>query len=259
MQTYTLITGASGGIGKCFAERLAAKGHNLILAARNLAALQALAQTLKSLHPIQVEVFGCDLITASGQSALQNFCAPYEISMLINNAGFGMGEAFAQQDIGRVTDMLQLNMVATTKLTHAFLPSIRRHKGNIVNLASQAAFQPVPYMASYAASKAYVLHFSEALAQELQDDGVHVLALCPGPTETNFFRTAQIDLQQTRMTAGTVDQVVDQALAALADKRRVAVVGIGNQVMSFASRLLSRRLATRLAARMVQQRHNAQP
>src|SRR4029079_5009850 len=148
-----------------------------------------------------------------------------EIEMLINNAGFGSMGDFTKLDLNRELEMIQLNIRAVVDLTHRFLGPMReRRRGTIINVASTAAFQGVPYMATYAATKAFVLSFSEAIGEENRAHGIHVMALCPGVTETNFFEAAKMDRPPMR-TIQTPEEVVDAALRGLAREKRVVVSG----------------------------------
>jgi uncharacterized protein len=187
---YIIITGASQGIGACFAEALAKRGKNLILVARTRNKLEALAASLRDKYRVRVEVLVKDLALAPSAAEVAAHCAGFSVDGLINNAGFGLGDQFAREPLDRVIEMLNLNIVTLTTLTHLLIPSLRKSRGVIVNVASTAAFQPVPYMAVYAASKAYVLHWSEALHAELHAEGIYVLTLCPGATTTGFFDAA---------------------------------------------------------------------
>ncbi|MEB3359274.1 MAG: SDR family oxidoreductase [Synechococcales bacterium] len=192
MQT-ALITGASYGIGETFANELAARGMHLVLVARSADRLNALAETLRQQHQVQVEVIPQDLVQPDGPSKVYQAVKQQglTIDLLINNAGFGEYGKFSDRPRDRHLDMIRLNVLALVDLTHQFLADMQqRRSGSIVNVASIAAFQPIPYMSVYAATKAFVLSFSEALWAETQPYGVRVLAVCPGPTETQFFKEA---------------------------------------------------------------------
>jgi len=189
-----LITGASSGIGKAFAEELAFQKMNLVLVARSEDKLNQLAAELQAKYPINVDVIVQDLTEACGVQAVFDLTQSkgIRIDVLINNAGFGDYGTFAQSDGDRQVKMVQLNILALVDLTHKYLPLMQLHgSGTIINIASIAAFQPMPYLSVYAATKAFVLNFSEALWSETRSYGVKVLAVCPGPTETNFFNEAQ--------------------------------------------------------------------
>lgn len=186
-----LITGASMGIGAAFARELAARGMNLVLVARSVDRLQALADELTPRHGIRVEVVPADLSQPDAGRAIAETCSRLglEVHLLVNNAGFGTSGPFHTISPERERDEVMVNVLAVVDLTHRFLPGMRARKaGGIINVASTAAFQPIPYLAVYAASKAFVLSFSEALWAECQEEAVRVLALCPGPGGHAVFR-----------------------------------------------------------------------
>lgn len=247
---YTVITGASRGLGAAFAWALARQKRPLVLAARSRAELQGLAHELRETQGVAVECVECDLSSAQGVDTLLQALRELPVDLLINNAGVGMGGPFAGQATADVQAMLQLNVVALTRLCHALLPKLQASQGAIVNIASTAAFQPVPYMAAYAASKAYVLHFSEALQHELAPLGVHVLAVCPGPTATQFFDVAQMDLATTRFKLGPVDVVIEAALTALRKRDALVVPSWQDRIAILGARLFPRRRLTQLAAKL---------
>src|SRR4028119_925016 len=191
--TTALITGASAGIGAAFAQELAARQTNLVLVARSEVKLQQLAQQLQEQYKIQVDVIVQDLTEPKAAKTVFDIVTEkgLTIDLLINNAGFGEYGDFAELNGEQQVKMIQLNILALVDLTHHFLPGMRqRRSGGIINMSSVAAFQPMPYFSVYAATKAFVLSFSEALWAENYRYGVHVLAVCPGPTETNFFQEA---------------------------------------------------------------------
>jgi len=221
----TLITGASSGIGAAFARKLAARGRNVLLVARSEDKLIALCNELGRLTSIRAQYLALDLQQheAGAQLFEETQKRELEIDTLINNAGFGSMGDFAKLDPDRELEMIELNVRAVVDLTHRFLPRMReRKRGTIINVASTAAFQPVPYMATYAATKAFVLSFSEALWEENRLHGVHVMALCPGVTETNFFQASEIDRPPMR-TIQTPEEVVETALRALDRKKNLVV------------------------------------
>lgn len=243
-----LITGASSGIGATFARQLATRQTDLVLVARNEAKLQQLAQELQSQFQIQVEVLPQDLTIANAATTVLTTVTQKNltIDLLINNAGFGDYGPFAQSSRQRQLEMIQLNILALVDLTYQFLPLMQqRRSGSIINLASTAAFQPLPYLSIYAASKAFVLSFSEALWAENQEYGVKVLALCPGPTETSFFKEANFPQSFTKGSDSQIqtspEEVVNEALKALAaNQSNVVTGGLPNQLLVNASRFLPR-------------------
>lgn len=252
MQPATLITGASRGLGRAFAERIAQKRRPLVLAARSAADLDALAEGLRAQHGIDVACIPCDLSTQAGVDALCAATAERSIDCVINNAGVGMGGLFSAQPCEQLAAMLFLNTSALTQVAHRHLPHLRATRGGLLNVSSVAAFQPMPRLAAYAATKAYVLQLSCALHHELRPDGVRVTALCPPATATDFFARAGIDVRQTKLRLGPIDQVVDTGLAALARGDMQAVPGLGAQALAMFAPLLGRRLAARISDSLLQ-------
>src|SRR5215813_14441733 len=234
----TLITGASWGIGEVFARKLAERGHNLLVVARSEERLVALCSDVGRAANIRAEYMALDLSQPDAPQQLfeEAHRRGLEVDLLINNAGFGSMGEFTNLDLGRELNMIDLNIRALTELTYRFLQPMREKKsGAIINLASTAGFQPVPFMATYAATKAFVLSFSEALWEENRSHGIHVMALCPGVTDTNFFEAAKMDRPPMR-TIQTAEEVVDTALRALARQKRVVVSGWTNWLMVAAER-----------------------
>ena len=261
MTAYTgktaLITGASSGIGATFARTLAAQGTHLILVARSQDKLRDLARTLATQHHIRAEVLTADL---SRQEAGQQLFAATEqlgltIDILINNAGFATYGPFDSLDAEREQQEILLNVAAVVDLTHRFLPGmLARRSGSIINLSSTAAFQPTPYMAVYGASKAFVLSFSEALWAEYRGKGIRVLAVCPGPTRTDFFTVA--GTQDAGVgSRETPEQVVQVALRALEQGRPSVISGQQNAARANASRFVPRAMLARLSERMLRPGH----
>lgn len=251
---YALITGASSGIGAAFARALAQRGQPLLLTARSQPALLDLQRELQR-PDLPVQIVPADLATDAGVDALVEAARRQEgaLDLLVNNAGFGSGGDFAVLDAQRELQMLQLNVRALVRLTQAFLAPMReRRHGAIINVASTAAFQPVPYMATYAASKSFVFNFSMALWRENRDFGVHVMSLCPGTTATNFFHAANIEAQSLGMQ--TPEAVVAAALRGLERRRPYVISGWHNRLMVVSERLAPRALVTDIAARFIRQR-----
>ena len=246
-----LITGASSGIGEAFAETLAAKNCDLVLVARSADKLQALAQRLAQAHGRRVEVIVADLATLSPGAGLKQAVDQLglKIDLLINNAGFGTKGRFETLDPQREQQELLLNAGAVVDLSRAFLPGMLAAGGGaIVNLASMAAFQPLPYMAVYGASKAFVWSFSDALWAETRGRGVHVMAVCPGPVETPFFAATGVqDLRETVPNFSVVSPqlVVNEALKGLLARRRLVVPGTLSYSSSVFTRLAPRAVLAR--------------
>jgi short-subunit dehydrogenase len=255
-----LITGASSGIGAAYARAFAARGANLVLVARSEGAMQRLADELRGAHGGRVDVIPTDLMQPGAADVLAERVADLgiEVDLLVNNAGFGMHGHFADADAGRLTAQIQLNCVAMVDLTRRFLPGmVTRRRGAIVNVASTAAFQPLPHMAVYGATKAFVLSFSEALYAEAKPAGVKVLAICPGATQTPFFDVAGEDAAVGKKR--TPQQVVATTLSALEKGRPSQVDGLGNALMATVTRWAPRRLVISLAGRLTAPSKNAAP
>lgn len=252
----TLITGASSGIGAAFARKLAARGRNVLLVARSEDKLIALCNELGRLTSIRAQYVALDLQQpdAAAQLFEETKKRELEVDMLINNAGFGSMGDFAKLDLNRELEIIQLNVRALVDLTHRFLEPMReRKRGTIVNVASTAGFQAVPYMATYAATKAFVLSFSEALWEENRSHGVHVMALCPGVTETNFFEAAGMDHPPMRVSQ-TPEEVVETALRALSRKKSTVISGWLNLFTTEAERFFPRSFVTRIAGKALRSR-----
>jgi short-subunit dehydrogenase len=242
-----LITGASSGIGLAFAQELATNKTNLILVARSQDKLDTLAQQLQKEASNEVAVIVQDLTEPqAGQKVYDTVLdLGLSVDLLINNAGFGDYGAFAERELSRQLEMIQLNVTVLVELTHLFLSQMQqRGDGSIINVASIAGFQALPYLSTYAATKAFVLSFTEALWAENKEKGINCLALCPGPTESNFFEAAQFPQTfKNKSNSGMISAttVVKEALHALKQKKsNVVTGGLGNNVIVNASRFLPR-------------------
>lgn len=256
-----LVTGASGGIGLELARVFAENGHDLVLVARTVERLEALARELEARHRIRARALAADLTDPEAPARIE---AALEggttIDALVNNAGFGLLGPFATTDLAAERDMIQVNVTALVELTKRFLPGmIQRRRGRILNVASTAAFQPGPLMSVYYASKAFVLHFTEALATELDGTGVTATALCPGPTATGFqsaARMGRIPLVRgpMMMDAATVARV---GYAGLRRGRRVVVPGLLNALLVQGVRFAPRRLAAAAVWRLQKHRQSS--
>jgi short-subunit dehydrogenase len=252
----TLITGASSGIGAAFARKIAKRGRNVLLVARSEDKLIALCNELGRVSGIRAQYVVMDLTEADAAARLVEETRKREltIDMLVNNAGFGSMGDFAKLDLATELEIIQLNVKSLVELTHRFLlPMRERRQGTIVNVASTAGFQGVPFMATYAATKAFVLSFSEALAEENRPHGIRVLALCPGVTDTNFFAASKIDRPPMR-TVQTPEEVVDAALRGLARGKSVVISGWANWFVVEAERVVPRSVVTKVAAKALRSR-----
>jgi short-subunit dehydrogenase len=254
----TLITGASSGIGEEFARRLAAEGHNLVLVARSEKALHELCDELMLKHKIMAHYIVADLIEHEAEQQVfeETEKHGFEVDWLINNAGFGAYGDFSQVALEKQTGMIELNIRALLALTHRYLPAMReRKRGVIINVSSAAGFQPLPYMAVYAATKSFVTAFSEAIAEENGEFGIQVMALCPGSTKTNFFKVASMANPIHAKGQQTVDEVVDTALRGVKTGRTKIVSGLTNRVVATAVNFVPNNLITKLMARALGPRY----
>jgi short-subunit dehydrogenase len=251
---WALVTGASAGIGAALAEELARGGTNLVLTARRRERLEELAQKLEAAHKIQTKIFVADLTLADAPETIFQFTKGQgiEIELLVNNAGFGAYGEFPTVEPRKLTDMVQVNCAAVVHLTRLYLPEmVARKHGDVLIVASTASFQSVPYISTYAATKAFDLLFAEGLAEEMKPYGVRVCALCPGSTESEFAEVAgQAHIAATRANRETAEKVARTGLRALAAGKTYVISGLGNYLGVLGQRLVSRRLVARVAARM---------
>lgn len=255
-----LITGASGGIGYALAKVFAGEGFNLVLVARGVESMQALAGELKAKNKIDTLVIAKDLTRPDAPKEIFEQIQQTGISIdaLVNNAGYATYGNFAELDLARELDMIQVNIATLTHLTRLFLPGMLERKyGRILNVASTAAFQPGPLMAVYYATKAFVLSFSEAIADELDGSGVTVTALCPGPTASGFQQRA--NMEDSRLVSGknlmTGETVARAGYKALMKGKRVEIPGRLNALMTLAPRFLPRKMVTKQVHKMQARNH----
>ena len=245
-----LITGASSGIGLELAHLFARDGYRLVLVARSRGALRELGDDLQSRYSVTVRISPKDLAHPATPNELYQELqeAGIVLDVLVNNAGFGGGGPFLSTEWTNEAEMMQVNMVALTHLTKLFLPQIRAREGKILNVASTAAFQPGPFMAVYYASKAYVLHFTEALAEELRGTGVTVTCLCPGPVKTNFQKRAHIGDTRLMTSPMLVDvrEVARVAYEGMKQGKRVVIPGWKNRFGVQMLRLSPRDMVTKV-------------
>ncbi|ASA25816.1 SDR family NAD(P)-dependent oxidoreductase [Paenibacillus donghaensis] len=254
---WTLITGASSGIGEAFAHELAAQGSHLIVVARSEAKLIALSEKLQREHHIQVEVIVSDLSQEGSPARLYQQCVERGLSLdiLINNAGFATYGLFEQLSGARQHEEVMLNVLAVVDLTHLFLPDmLSRNSGVVINVASTAGFQPLPNMAVYGATKAFVLSFTQALWEENRKRGVQFLALCPGSTETEFFDIVGAN-EASVGKRDTPQNVVQVALRSLQAKKVYAIPGFRNYISAQLPRFLSAKQMLFIVGRMLRTRH----
>jgi uncharacterized protein len=249
---WALVTGASAGIGVALAEELAAGGTHLVLTARRLDRLQEVADGLRKKHGIQTQVVTADLAKRAAPQEIYAFTKEkgLRIDLLINNAGFGQYGEVPEVETQRLLDMVEVNCTAVVHLTRLFLPEmVARRSGDILILASTAAFQAVPYISTYAATKAFDLFFAEGLAEEMKPHGIRVCALCPGSTESEFHTVARQE-EFTARNQEPADKVARTGLQALAAGKSYVISGLANYLGAHSQRLVPRRLVTRVAGNM---------
>ena len=249
-----LITGASSGLGEAFARALSQKKANLILTARSIEKLKNLKCELETKDHTRVHIFNVDLSSDRGAKDLSDmiFSSGLNVDLLINNAGFGTQKEFHIGDIDVYAEMIQVNIGSMVSLTRSVLPAmLQRGRGGIINISSTAAFQPIPYFALYAASKSFVLYFSEALSGEYQDKGIKVLTVCPGHTRTNFHQRAGVDPKRLFNTV-SAEKVVNEALDAYVNGKTTIVPGFLNHFLSNLNRLLPRKSVIKITKKFFQ-------
>ncbi len=240
---WALITGASSGLGEEFARQLASRGMHLVLVARRRELMDQLAAELHLQHGTRCLVLQTDLADPHGPKQVVDEidAAGISIELLVNNAGFGIVGEVENVDLDRTLLMIRLNISAVTELTYRLLPAMmQRQRGAILNVSSLSAFQPVAYMGVYAASKAFVLHFSEALHCELKDRGITITAVCAGVTRTAFFDIAGASGWLQKHASHPVDFVVKRALKALSRRQQFTVPGWRNYMLTLLVRIASR-------------------
>lgn len=252
MAKTALITGASSGIGEEFAKIFAREKYHLVLVARSEDKLIKLANDLQSKYGVVVQVIAKDLAKPTAPQELFVELKNTQIDTLVNNAGYATYGEFVDIDLQTELNEMQLNMVTLTHLTKLFLPAmIQKGFGQILNVASTAAFQPGPLMAVYYATKAYVLSFSEAIAKELEGTGVTVSALCPGPTKSGFQERA--DMQDARLVQSglmSAQKVAERGYKGLIKGERVVIPGFQNKLGALAVRFSPRNMATNVVMNM---------
>lgn len=258
-ESWVLITGASSGLGAELARQLAARHANLVLTARSIERLSAVAEEVRTRHGVAVHVISVDLAASDGPAKLiaEVEALGVAIDHLVNNAGFGSLGRFVRTRPERETEMVRLNCEAVVCLTRQFLPGmIERGRGGVIQLSSTAGHQPTPFFTTYGATKAFVLSFASALSAELAGTGVRMMAFCPGPVPTGFQKAAGLaitDLKRgglrARLSMMEAPEAVRRCLRAYEDGRSVYVPGFVNRVMTLATKLAPRALVVNAAAR----------
>jgi short-subunit dehydrogenase len=254
--TAALVTGASSGIGADLARQLAARGHGVVLVARRADRLEALAEELRAAHGVRAEALACDLVDPEAVAALPGRIEALglEVSILINNAGYGSAGQFVDLDVASETAMVRLNCEAVVALSGAYAPKLvaREGGGAILVVASSAGMQPIPGQATYAATKAFALSFAEALHTELSHLGVAVTALCPGPVDTEFAAHAGLaDAFESvpKFARVSSEDCAKTAIDGLAHNRRVIVPGLAIKASAIGGRLTPRAILLPLMKR----------
>jgi short-subunit dehydrogenase len=250
---WALITGASAGIGLELAKQLAAGGAHLVLTARRTDRLQQLAAELSGKHQVRAEIFAADLTRPEAPRQIQEFTSnkQIEVELLVNNAGFGAYGFIHEIPAERMLEMIQVNCSAVVHLTRLYIEGmVQRHHGDILILASTAAFQAVPFNSVYAATKAFDLLFAEGIAEEMRPFGVRVCALCPGSTETEFQQVAEQPDRVFR-SAETAEKVARVGLEALAAGKSYVISGAMNRLMMESERVAPRSFVVKMAAKMM--------
>jgi hypothetical protein len=255
---WAFVTGASSGLGEEFARQLAEHGAHLVLTARSVDRLRALAAQLGAAHAVQVRVIGADLAAEGGVEALlrELDALGVPIDHVIANAGFGLWGPFVERDERSQTEMVRVNCEAVVGVVRHCLPGIvARQRGGVLLIASTAAFQPMPSLAVYGATKAFVLSFGQAIAEELRGTGVRVSVVCPGPVPTAFHQRAGIEIPDAyRWAVVSAQECVRRALAGYAARRRIVIPGALNQVGALVARLVPHRVLVPVVRRMLPSR-----
>jgi short-subunit dehydrogenase len=249
-----LITGASSGIGLELAMVYAENGYNLLLTARREENLKELKKTIEEKHDVSVHYFPLDLSAPASAEALHAKTKELKIDfdIIINNAGFGIYSEFLESEIEANENMLNLNILSLTKLCYLYGEDmVKRGHGQIVNIASTAAFQPVPYLAAYSATKTYVLHFSEALAYELKPKNVFVSTICPGATISEFGQTAGFKDGEIQSNMPSSRDLAEFTFAEVKKKKVMSIHGGKNAFMVFTQRFAPRNITTKIAGKMM--------
>jgi short-subunit dehydrogenase len=253
---YALVTGASKGIGRAMAEELAKKGFSLLLVARSEEILKKLGEELQTKYKIEARHLTMDLATPGSAKAIFDWCVEnnFQVNALVNNAGYGLSGEFEKYPLSNHLDMMQLNMQIPVELCYLFLPQLKKQERSyILNISSTSAYQAIPLMSVYAASKVFVLYFSRGLRQELKESSVSVTCISPGPTDSEFVVRAQIKekgLKAAKKVNMTPEAVASIAVKAMLEGKSEVIVGMLNKVVSFASWLLPKGFIERTAMKM---------
>lgn len=253
---FALITGASKGIGKAIAELLALRGYDILLVARSANLLDQVSKEIQSSSGRKCYYLEADLSSADSAESVFNWCERnhYDVSVLVNNAGYGLSGPFEKYGLKEYTEMLQVNMLTLTQLCRLFAPTLQKQSaGYILNIGSTSAYQALPFLAAYAASKAYVLTFSRGLFQEYRKTNLSVTCVCPGPTDTNFVNRANVGVkalnaaERFNMTPAAVAKI---AVDGLFKKKAEVITGGMNKLSAFFAWLLPKTMVENVAKKL---------
>ena len=253
LSPFAVITGASRGIGAEYARALAAQGYDLLLVARDQNRLDRLAGDLRQAFSVQIRTELLNLALPNAGSALYRLAQSYRphVSLLINNAGFGMYGLFTDMPLSTIQDMLHVHTHVTTESTRLFLPDMmKQRQGAIINVASVAGFFPLPYMAEYAATKAFIISFSEAVSMEARQNGVIIQACCPGYTDTDFHQTANYRPRHI-LPPQTPHDVVQISLNALKSNKTIVTIGWSGMIARWMARFMPKKWLMHLTSRFI--------
>lgn len=253
---YALITGASKGIGRAIALELAKRNYDLLLTARSLDLLKEVAEEIQKLYPVNIHFIAVDLSENNAPQKLFAWCIEknYGVSILINNAGAGMSGLFQEASLEKNTKLIYLNIVAPTQLCRLFIPLLllqQHSQSYILNIASTASYQAIPYLTVYASSKAYIQRFSRGLSQELSGKGISVTCISPGPTDTDWAKTASVPAKALKMTAKLnmqPSEVAGIAVESMFSKKTEVVPGFLNKLGVFMAWLLPKKITEKVAS-----------
>ncbi|WP_207534140.1 SDR family NAD(P)-dependent oxidoreductase [Desertivirga arenae] len=253
MKNFALVTGASKGIGRAIAFSLARRNYNLLLVARSENELKLLRELLIQKYGISVEYFVTDLSQREAAKGVANWLSfnNFEVSVLVNNAGYGLWGDFSELDLTEQLNMVQLNVNTLVELSHYIIPYLKKHsKSYILNVSSTAAYQAVPTLALYAASKSFVLSFTRALRHELREGPISVTCICPGPVDTGFAERAGLNALSKMAQAFNMkpEEVAEFAVRGMLKGRAEVIPGPTNFISAFATRLLPKNLIENAAA-----------
>ncbi len=259
---YALITGASKGIGRAIAFELAKRNYDLLLTSRSLDLLNHVSEEIKKIYPVQIHFMAIDLSIINGPQKLYEWCVAnnYPVSILINNAGAGMSGSFESSSFENNTRLIYLNVLAPTQLCQLFIPLLEQHSQSyILNIASTASYQAVPYLAVYASCKAYIQKFSRSLSHELSRRGISVTCISPGPTDTDWAKTAAVPAKALKMAAKLnmhPSKVAQIAVKSMFGKKMEIVPGFVNKLGVFLAWLSPKRISEKVASRLYEQKNN---